>query len=35
MGRDRTEPNGLIVLLYAGAVSLGLGVVALGVGLIS
>jgi hypothetical protein len=30
-----TEPNGLIVLIYAGAVSLALGVVALGIGLIS
>ena len=35
MGRERTAPNGLIVLLYAGAVSLGLGVVALGIGLLS
>jgi hypothetical protein len=29
-GRDRAEPNGLIVLLYAGAVSLTVGVVATG-----
>jgi hypothetical protein len=35
MGRERTAPNRLIVLLYVGAVSLGLGVVALGIGLLS
>ena len=29
-GRDRTSPNALIWLLYAGAVSLGVGAVALG-----
>jgi hypothetical protein len=34
MGADRTQPNRLIVLLYAGAVSLALGVVALGIGLL-
>jgi hypothetical protein len=34
-GRDRTEPNGLIVLLYAGVASLTVGVVALGLGLVS
>ncbi len=34
-GRGATEPNRLIVLVYAGAVSLALGVVALGIGLLS
>ncbi len=34
-GRDATEPNRLIILLYAGAVSLAAGVVALGVGLLT
>ncbi len=34
-GRGATEPNRLIVLIYAGAVSLALGVVALGIGLLS
>ncbi len=34
-GRGVTEPNRLIVLIYAGAVSLALGVVALGIGLLS
>ena len=34
-GRGVTEPNRLIVLIYAGAISLALGVVALGIGLIS
>lgn len=34
-GREATEPNRLIVLLYAGAVSLALGVVSLGVGLLA
>jgi hypothetical protein len=33
-GRGATEPNRLIWLLYAGAVSLGLGAVALGIGLL-
>jgi hypothetical protein len=34
-GPERTEPNRLIVLLYAGVVSLTVGVVALGVGLLT
>jgi hypothetical protein len=34
-GRGATEPNRLIVLIYAGAVSLALGVVALGIALLS
>jgi hypothetical protein len=34
-GRERTGPNRFIVLLYAGMVSLALGAVALGVGLLS
>jgi hypothetical protein len=34
-GRGRTEPNRLIVLLYAGVASLTVGVFALGVGLIT
>ena len=34
-GRGRTEPNRLIVLLYAGVASLTVGVVALGVRLLS
>jgi hypothetical protein len=34
-GRGAIEPNRLIVLIYAGAISLALGVVALGIGLIS
>jgi hypothetical protein len=34
-GKDRTDPNRLIILLYAGVVSLTVGVVALGVGLLS
>jgi hypothetical protein len=34
-GRDRTQPNQLIVLLYAGVVALGLGVIALGLGLLT
>jgi hypothetical protein len=33
-GRDRTQPNQLIVLLYAGVVALGLGVISLGLGLL-
>jgi hypothetical protein len=33
-GRDRTEPNQLIVLVYAGVVALGLGVLSLGLGLL-
>jgi hypothetical protein len=35
MGAGRTQPNGLIVLLYAGGVCLGLGAVSLGVGLLA
>lgn len=34
-GRAVTNPNGFIVLLYAGAASLAVGAVALGVGLLS
>jgi hypothetical protein len=34
-GRDVTRPNRLIVLVYAGAVSLALGAVSLGVGLLA
>jgi hypothetical protein len=34
-GREVTGPNRLIVLLYAGATSLALGVVSLGVGLLT
>lgn len=33
-GRNVTQPNRLIVLLYAGAVALALGVISLGVGLL-
>ncbi len=33
--REATRPNGLIVLIYAGAVSLGAGALALGVGLLT
>ena len=33
--KGATEPNRLIALIYAGAVSLALGVVALGIGLLS
>jgi hypothetical protein len=35
MGRGATQPNRLIWLLYAGAVSLTLGVTALGIGLLT
>jgi hypothetical protein len=35
MGEGRTEPNRFVWLLYAGAVSLGLGVTALGVALLT
>ncbi len=35
VGRDRTQPNQLIVLLYAGVVALGLGVISLGLGLLA
>jgi hypothetical protein len=34
-GRGATQPNRFIALIYAGAISLGLGVVALGIGLVS
>jgi hypothetical protein len=34
-GRDRTEPNSAIWILYAGAVALALGVVALGLALLT
>jgi hypothetical protein len=34
-GAGRTRPNRLIVLLYAGIASLGLGVVSLGIGLLA
>ena len=34
-GAGATQPNRLIVLIYAGAVALALGVVALGIGLLS
>jgi hypothetical protein len=34
VGRGRTEPNRLIVLLYAGVACLTVGVVALGIGLL-
>jgi hypothetical protein len=33
-GRDRTGPNRLVVLIWAGAASLAAGVVTLGVGLV-
>ena len=35
MGRDVTEPNRWIVLVYAGALSLAVGAVALGIGLLT
>jgi hypothetical protein len=35
MGRDATRPNRFIVLVYAGAASLALGVISLGVGLLT
>jgi hypothetical protein len=35
MGRGATQPNRLIWLLYAGAVSLALGVTSLGIGLLT
>ncbi|HEU4487973.1 MAG TPA: hypothetical protein VFS38_01655 [Actinomycetota bacterium] len=34
-GKELTQPNRLVVLLYAGAVSLGAGVVSLGIGLLT
>ncbi|MGI8901150.1 MAG: hypothetical protein ACR2HA_09515 [Nocardioides sp.] len=33
-GRDRTEPNRLVVLVYAGALVLAAGLISLGVGLL-
>jgi hypothetical protein len=35
MGRDVTEPNGFIFLLYAGVMSLTVGVASLGLGLLT
>jgi hypothetical protein len=35
IGRDRREPNRLIVLLWAGVASLGVGAVSLGIGLLT
>jgi hypothetical protein len=35
MGRDAIKPNRFIVLVYAGAASLALGVISLGVGLLT
>jgi hypothetical protein len=35
MGAGRTEPNGLIALVFAGALTLALGLSALGVGLLT
>jgi hypothetical protein len=35
LGRGVTEPNRFILLLYAGAISLAVGVVSLGVGLLA
>ena len=34
-GRDVTQPNRLILLIYAGALSLAIGVVSLGIGLLT
>ena len=34
-GKERTKPNGLIWLLYAGAVALGVGAVSLGIALLT
>ena len=34
-GKDRTKPNALIWLLYAGAVALGVGAVSLGIALLT
>ena len=34
-GKELTQPNRLVLLLYAGAVSLGAGVVSLGIGLLA
>ncbi len=33
-GRDRNRPNQLIILVYAGAIALALGVISLGLGLL-
>jgi hypothetical protein len=33
-GRNRTHPNQLIILLYAGVIALAIGVIALGLGLL-
>jgi hypothetical protein len=35
MGRDATKPNRFILLVYAGAVSLAVGVISLGIGLLT
>lgn len=35
MGRERTEPNRFIALLWAGALALGAGALSLGIGLLS
>jgi hypothetical protein len=35
VGAGRTEPNGFIWLVYAGAISLALGVLALGIGVLT
>jgi hypothetical protein len=35
MGRERTRPNSLVALIYAGAVVLALGLASLGVGLLT
>jgi hypothetical protein len=35
MGRGRTQPNGFIVLVYAGAILLALSLISLGVGLLT
>lgn len=34
-GRDRTKPNGFIMLIYAGMAALAIGVVSLGIGLLT
>jgi hypothetical protein len=35
MGRGRTQPNGLVALIFAGAVMLALGLASLGIGLLT
>ena len=35
MGRGRTKPNGLIALVFAGAIVLALGLGSLGIGLLT